>query len=127
MTSSNEAAQLTCLRALQAAFAELGVYNVTKAQLLDRTHPSQAFLVAVRNDANDHNGAVFEHVWQVMVDHYDLLGEVEVPATDFEYKVFDLKQHTSADVLAFIDDCDEPDEVVWFVDWLIGIVEAPAV
>jgi len=127
-TEQQQVAQLACLRGLQAAFAKEGILNVTEAQLRDRKHCIQNFLVAVRNGAEDYNGAVFEHVYYIMEGHYHFLGGAGNPATDFEYKVFDLGNTTSSTVLAFIADCNNPREVVDFVDRLLeDVPAAPAI
>lgn len=111
-------AKTICLNGIKAAFKQRGIVDVTLSDLRDRSHPLQSFPIATRNSATDHNGAVFEHAYELVEELYDTLGKCPNPGTSFEYRVFNLLRESPMDVLAFIDNCDEPEDVINSVaDW----------
>lgn len=110
-------AKAKCLSAIKAAFARHGIIELSLSDLRDPDHRLQCFPIAVRNSDTDHNGAVYEHAYEIVWDMYDSIGAPTCtnPETSFQYRVFDLRREGSLDVVAFIDHCDDPDEVVEYV------------
>lgn len=118
-------AKAICLAAIKAAFAKKGIVEITLSDLRDPAHPLQRFPLAVRNSATDHKGAVFEHAYEVIEHRYDGLSDPKCtnPGTDFQYRAFNLERDSPMDVLAFIDDCDDPEEVIdYVIDWQKRII-----